>query len=225
MLDKSFQEITSNIKNAITRTQLEIMTDANKKLVNLYYNIGKMLEENSSWGNKFIDNVAMDLKMSFPNLKGFSVRNLKYMKIFYNEYKNDEEFVQLVAQLPWKHNITLMQKVKDKEIRKWYMNKCLEDGWSDSVLVYQIDTNLYDRQEKAIKHNNFELTLKQNSELANNMMKEPYVFDLIELTEEEYEELDRLATLMLDPDKNFDELLQIWNSESKYRIMSGALNG
>lgn len=75
MLDKSFQEITSNIKNAITRTQLEIMTDANKKLVNLYYNIGKMLEENSSWGNKFIDNIVMDLKMSFPNLKGFSVRN------------------------------------------------------------------------------------------------------------------------------------------------------
>lgn len=78
------------------------MTDANKKLVNLYYNIGKMLEENSSWGNKFIDNVAMDLKMSFPNLKEFSVHNLKYMKTFYNEYKNDEEFVQLVAQIPWK---------------------------------------------------------------------------------------------------------------------------
>ena len=117
MLDKSFQEITSSIKNAITNTQLEIMTDANKKLVNLYFNIGKILEENSSWGNKFIDNVAMELKMSFPNLKGFSVRNLKYMKSFYNEYKDDGEFVQLVAQLPWKHNITLMQKVKDKEIR------------------------------------------------------------------------------------------------------------
>lgn len=204
MLDKSFQEITSNIKNAITRTQLEIMTDANKKLVNLYYKIGKMLEENSSWGNKFIDNVAMDLKMSFPNLKGFSVRNLKYMKTFYNEYKDDAEFVQLVAQLPWKHNITLMQKVKDKEIRKWYMNKCLEDGWSDSVLVYQIDTNLYDRQEKAIKHNNFELTLKQNSDLANNMMKEPYVFDLIELTEDYKEKelenkmLNRLKNILLE---------------------------
>lgn len=204
MLDKSFQEITSNIKNAITRTQLEIMTDANKKLVNLYYNIGKMLEENSSWGNKFIDNVAMDLKMSFPNLKGFSVRNLKYMKTFYNEYKDDEEFVQLVAQLPWKHNITLMQKVKDKEIRKWYMNKCLEDGWSDSVLVYQIDTNLYDRQERAIKHNNFGLTLKQNSDLANNMMKEPYVFDLIELTEDYKEKelenkmLNRLKNILLE---------------------------
>lgn len=204
MLDKSFQEITSNIKNAITKTQLEIMTDANKKLVNLYYNIGKMLEENSSWGNKFIDNVAMDLKISFPNLKGFSVRNLKYMKTFYNEYKDDEEFVQLVAQLPWKHNITLMQKVKDKEIRKWYMNKCLEDGWSDSILVYQIDTNLYDRQEKVIKHNNFKLTLKQNSDLANDMMKEPYVFDLIELTEDYKEKelenkmLNRLKNILLE---------------------------
>ena len=180
MLDKSFQEITSSIKNAITKTQLEIMTDANKKLVNLYFNISKTLEENSSWGNKFIDNVAMELKMSFPNLKGFSVRNLKYMKSFYNEYKDDEEFVQLVAQLPWKHNITLIQKVKDKEIRKWYMGKCLEEGWSDNILVYQIDTNLYNRQVKTIKHNNFNLTLKQNNDLANNIMKEPYVFDLIE---------------------------------------------
>lgn len=97
-----------------------------------------------------------------------------------------------------------MQKVKDKEIRKWYMNKCLEDGWSDSVLVYQIDTNLYGRQEKAIKHNNFELTLKQNSDLANNMMKEPYVFDLIELTEDYKEKelenkmLNRLKNILLE---------------------------
>lgn len=209
MLDKSFQEVTNNIKNEITKTQLEIMVDANKKLVNLYFNIGKTLEENSSWGNKFIDNVAIDLKLSFPNLKGFSVRNLKYMKSFYNEYKDDEEIVQLVAQLPWKHNITLMQKVKNKEIRKWYMNRCLEDGWSDSVLIYQIDTNLYDRQEKSIKHNNFELTLKQNSDLANNMMKEPYVFDLIELTEDYKEKeleskmLERLKCILLELGSGF----------------------
>ena len=209
MLDKSFQEITSNIKNAITNTQLEIMTDANKKLVNLYFNIGKALEENSNWGNKFIDNVAIDLKLSFPNLKGFSIRNLKYMKTFYNEYKDDEEFVQLVAQLPWKHNITLMQKVKNKEIRKWYMNRCLEDGWSDSILVYQIETNLYGRQVSAIKHNNFELTLKQNSDLANNMMKEPYVFDLIELTEDYKEKelenkmLERLKNILLELGNGF----------------------
>lgn len=172
MLNNSFQEITDNIKNEISRTQLEIMINANTKLVNLYFYIGKTLEENSSWGSKFIDNVAIELKMSFPNLKGFSVRNLKYMKLFYNEYKEeDNEFVQLVAQIPWKHNITLMQKVKDKEVRKWYMIRCLDEGWSDSILVYQIETDLYNRQGKAIKHNNFNITLKQNSDLANNLMK------------------------------------------------------
>ena len=137
MLDKSFVEVTNNIKSAITKTQLEIMINANNKLVNLYYSIGKTLEENSKWGNKFIDNVAKELKITFPNLKGFSVRNLKYMKAFYNEYKDDGEFVQLVAQLPWKHNITLMQKVKN------------------------------------IKHNNFKITLKENGDLANNIMKGP----------------------------------------------------
>ena len=200
MLDKSFQEITNSIKEEITNTQLEIMSNANKRLVHLYYNIGKTLEENSNWGNKFIDNVAMELKLSFPKLKGFSVRNLKYMKSFYNEYKDNNEFVQLVAQLPWKHNITLIQKVKDKGIRKWYMNKCLEEGWSDSILIYQIDTNLYNRQEKTIKHNNFSITLKKNSDLANNMMKEPYVFDLIELTED-YKEKE-LENKMLEKLKN-----------------------
>ena len=166
MLDKSFKEICDDIKKDVKDTQLEIMINANTNLVNLYYRIGKTLEENSKWGNKFIDNVAIELKNTFPNLKGFSIRNLKYMKTFYNEYKDDAEFVHLGAQLPWKHNITLMQKVKDKEIRKWYMGKCLEEGWSDNVLVYQIDTDLYNRQVKAIKHNNFNLTLKQNTDLA-----------------------------------------------------------
>lgn len=112
MLDNHFQEITDDIKNRILKTQLEIMADANNKLVHLYYNIGRILEENSRWGNKFIDSIATELKLSFPTLKGFSIRNLKYMKTFYNEYKNDKVFVQPVAQIPWKHNITLIQKIK-----------------------------------------------------------------------------------------------------------------
>lgn len=184
MLDKSFQEIYNNIKNDVKSTQLKVMTNANADLVNLYYRIGKTINENYTWGNKFVENLALELKLTFPNLKGFSVRNLNYMKAFYNEYKNDNEFLQLVAKLPWKHNITLMQKVKDKNIRKWYIEKCLKEGWSDSILVYQIDTDLYKRQVKNVKHNNFKVTLKENSDLANNIMKEPYVFDLIELTED-----------------------------------------
>ena len=209
MLDKSFKEICDDIKKDVKDTQLEIMINANTNLVNLYYRIGKALEENSKWGNKFIDNVAFELKNTFPTLKGFSVRNLKYMKAFYNEYKDGSEFVQLVAQLPWKHNITLMQKVKDKNIRKWYMEKCLEEGWSKNILIYQIDTDLYKRQVENVKHNNFNLTLKENSDLANNIMKEPYVFDLIELTEDykerelENKMIERLKNVLLELGSGF----------------------
>ena len=209
MLDKSFKEICDGIKKDVKDTQLEIMINANTNLVNLYYRIGKALEENSKWGNKFIDNVAFELKNTFPTLKGFSVRNLKYMKAFYNEYKDGSEFVQLVAQLPWKHNITLMQKVKDKNIRKWYMEKCLEEGWSKNILIYQIDTDLYKRQVENVKHNNFNLTLKENSDLANNIMKEPYVFDLIELTEDykerelENKMIKRLKNVLLELGSGF----------------------
>ena len=146
MLDKSFREICDGIKKDVKDTQLEIMVNANTNLVNLYYRIGKIISENFSWGNKFVENVSFELKNTFPTLKGFSARNLNYMKAFYEEYKDDEEFLHLGAKLPWKHNITLMQKVKN------------------------------------IKHNNFKITLKENTNLANNIMKEPYVFDLIELT-------------------------------------------
>ncbi len=209
MLDKSFQEITNNIKSMVSKTQLDIMLDANSKLINLYYNIGKTISDNYELGNKFVDNLDLELKLSFPNLKGFSARNLNYMKSFYEEYKDDSEFLHLGAKLPWKHNIILIEKVKDKDIRKWYMEQCVVEGWSKSVLIYQIDTNLYTRQVKNIKHNNFELTLKKNSDLADNMMKEPYVFDLIELTNDykerelENKMLERLKNVLLELGSGF----------------------
>ena len=202
--DKTYNEVINNIKQDINKTQLDIMLNANISLVNLYYRIGKVLYDNSKWGNKFLDKLAFELKTAYPNQKGFSIRNLKYMKTFYTEYKDDSEIVQLVAQLPWTHNIILIEKVKDKSIRKWYIEKCMEDGWSKNVLIYQTDTNLYKRQIKNIKHNNFNLTLKQNSDLANNMMKDPYIFDIIELTNNYNEKnienkmLERLKNVLLE---------------------------
>ena len=202
--DKTYNEVINNIKQDINKTQLDIMLNANISLVNLYYRIGKVLYDNSKWGNKFLDKLAFELKTAYPNQKGFSIRNLKYMKTFYAEYKDDSEIVQLVAQLPWTHNIILIEKVKDKSIRKWYIEKCMEDGWSKNVLIYQTDTNLYKRQIKNIKHNNFNLTLKQNSDLANNMMKDPYIFDIIELTNNYNEKnienkmLERLKNVLLE---------------------------
>ena len=209
MLDKHFQEIIGNIKEDIKNTQLDIMLNANINLVNLYYRLGKIIYENSSWGDKFIDNVAVELKTSFPRQKGFSVRNLKYMKSFYKEYMNDEQFVQLVAQIPWKHNIILIQKIKDINIRKWYIEKSIDEGWTEAVLNYQIDTDLYKRQVENVKHNNFNLTLNKNIELAISILKEPYVFDLIELSESQKEKelenkmLEKLKNLLLELGSGF----------------------
>ena len=204
MVDKTYNSIINNIKEDINKTQLDIMINANISLVNLYYRIGKVLYDNSNWGNKFIDKLSFELKISFPNQKGYSIRNLKYMKSFYSEYKENMEFVQLVAQLPWTHNIILIEKVKDKIIRKWYIKKCIEEGWSKSVLIYQIETNLYKRQVKNIKYNNFNLTLKENSDLASYIMKDPYIFDIIELSnnykEKELENkmIERLKKVLLE---------------------------
>lgn len=220
-IDKTYNAAIYDIKQDINKTQLDIMINANISLVNLYYRIGKVLYDNSVWGNKFLDKLAFELKNTYPNQKGFSIRNLKYMKTFYSEYHDDLEFVHLGAQLPWKHNVSLIEKVKDKSVRKWYMEKCIEEGWSKSILIYQIDTNLYKRQIKNIKHNNFNLTLKQNSELVSNIMKDPYVFDFIELTDD-YKEKE-LENKMLEKLKNV--LLEFGNGFSfignQYKLTVG----
>jgi len=115
-IDRTYNNAIDSIKQDINKTQLDIMVNANISLVNLYYRIGKVLYENSKWGNKFLDKLAFELKSTYPNQKGFSIRNLKYMKTFYSEYYDNLEFVQLAAQLPWTHNIILIEKIKNKNI-------------------------------------------------------------------------------------------------------------
>ena len=151
----------------------------------LYYNIGIIINKHKSWGNKFIENLARDIKLEFPNTTGYSVRNLKYMAKFASEYP-DKEFVQTVsAQIPWSHNCVIMDKVKDNKERVWYINKAIENGWSHSVLVHQIESELYKRQAMAEKISNFESKLPApQSELAVQTMKDPYIFDFIPFKED-----------------------------------------
>ena len=146
----------------------------------LYYNIGKVINAHKTWGSKFIDNLAADIKLSFPNTTGYSARNLKYMAKFAATYP-DIEFVQTVsAQITWSHNVALLDKVKDDNIRVWYMQKTIENGWSHSVLIHQIESGLYERQAIAEKISNFENRLASpQSELAVQTMKDPYIFDFI----------------------------------------------
>lgn len=113
MLEKDFKETIININQEILDTQISIMSDANKRLINLYFKLGKIIYDNSTWGNKFIESLAIELKLDFPNSVGFSARNLQRMKKFYEEYKNEEILPPAVAKLPWTHNIMLIEKIKD----------------------------------------------------------------------------------------------------------------
>ena len=177
-----YKEIFSSIKNEILKSQYKAMQVVNKELIFMYWNIGKIILNNSEWGNKFIDNLAVDLKLEFPNTTGFSVRNLKYMKKMAEEYPDFKFVQQVVAQIPWRHNTLLIEKIKDKEERKWYIGETLRNGWSRSMLKMQIEGKVYERQVVASKVNNFPITLPDiQSDIAIQTMKDPYLFDFISI--------------------------------------------
>ena len=183
--DNQYLSVIESIKTEISKAQYNAALQVNKELTLLYYHIGRIINEHKSWGNKFIDNLARDIKIAYPNSTGYSVRNLKYMAKFAAEYP-DEEFVQTVsAQIPWSHNVAIVEKIKKVEQREWYIKKTLENGWSYSVLVHQIESGLYERQAIAQKISNFESLLPApQSELAVQTMKDPYVFDFIPFKED-----------------------------------------
>jgi len=154
-------------------------------LITLYYNIGKIINEHKTWGNKFIENLATDIKLSFPDAKGYSVRNLKYMAKLAATYADDEFMQQAVAQIPWGHTVVLLDKFSDNTIRNWYIEKTIENGWSRNVLIHQIESGLYQHQAIADKISNFENRLATpQSELAVQTMKDPYIFDFIPFKED-----------------------------------------
>ena len=180
-----YLSIIKNIKSEITAAQYRAAIHVNADMLLLYYDIGCVINEHKSWGNKFIDNLATDIRIAFPESKGYSVRNLKYMAKFAEIYPDREFVQQVVAQIPWGHNIVLLDKVADMDERKWYIKKSAENGWSRNVLVHQIESNLYQRQVLADKVTNFDHRLPSpQSELAVQTMKDPYVFDFIPFRED-----------------------------------------
>ena len=146
----------------------------------LYHSIGEVINAHKTWGSKFVENLAADIKLSFPDATGYSVRNLKYMAKFAAAYPGDEFVQQAVAQIPWGHNVVLMDKLSKSEERLWYAERSAENGWSRNVLVHQIESGLYQRQVLAEKVSNFGNRLPSpQSELAAQTMKDPYIFDFI----------------------------------------------
>ena len=210
MVEKEFKNIVEEIKQQINSTQYEIFKNANMNLLRLYYNIGKIINENSIWGNKFIDELATELKITFPNIKGFSVRNLKSMKKYYIECNKNAKVQMSSAQIPWSHNMLILDKIRDDAKRIWYMEQTAVNGWSYDVLAFQIKSELYERQVLGDKPNNFNESLSSSqSELAKDMMKDPYILNLTGLkqnyieTELEQAMIEKIKTVLLELGNGF----------------------
>ena len=208
ILNKDFKLVVDTIKEDIKKTQIKAAREVNSELIKMYYRIGKILNDNSKYGNSFIKNVADSIKLEYPNMKGFSERNLKYMKKLYREYRDYEKVQQLVAQLPWGHNVLLMEKIKDISVRKIYMRATIENGWSRNILDMQISFNYHKRIGSSV--NNFKLSVSDiDSDLVNNTIKDPYIFDFLTLSsdykEKELENamIERIKDVLLELGKGF----------------------
>lgn len=196
-MDKEYIIWLNALKFKIRSTQLKTAIAVNSALIQFYWELGKMIaEKDNIWGNNLIAQIAKDLKTEFPEMKGLSRSNLFNAKKFYNFY--NEQLVQiteavivqqsvgqigqqLFAQLPWGHNIMIFTKSKDIEEANFYIQHTIENNWSRDVLALQIKTNLYSRQGKSI--NNFKNTLPEPlSDLAVQTLKDPYIFDFLNMT-------------------------------------------
>lgn len=176
----------ADLKTRILAAQQRAALAVNRELVLLYWQIGHDILERQArqgWGAKVIERLAHDLRTAFPDMKGFSPRNLKYMRAF-SEAWPDSEFVQgVLAQLPWYHQLALLDKLRTADERRWYAAKAIENNWSRNVLVIQIETRLCERSGTAVS--NFEALLpRPHSELARESLKDPYRLDFLGLGED-----------------------------------------
>ena len=204
-----YTELLEGLKKRIREARVRAGLSVNRELIRLYWEVGKSILERqkfSHWGDKVLDKLAMDLRREFPDMKGFSRTNLKYMRMFAQAYPEFGQ--QPVDQLPWGHNMVLITKVKDPTEREWYIRTCIEHGWSRAVLLHQIDSDLYHRRGKALT--NFQQTLPApQSDLALELVKDPYSFDFLgltdDITERQLEEslLEHLRRFLLELGKGF----------------------
>jgi predicted nuclease of restriction endonuclease-like (RecB) superfamily len=189
LFPNDYDDFFRNLKERIRSAQVKAALAVNQELVLLYWQIGRDIlqrQQDEGWGTKVVDRLAQDLKMEFPEMTGFSPRNLKYMRAFAEAYPDEALVHQLGAQIPWKHNCAILDKLKDPEQRVWYIQKTVEHGWSRNVLMHQIDTDLYSRQGGALT--NFQAVLPApQSDLAQSLLKSEYNLEFLNLREKALE--------------------------------------
>ena len=180
-LPHGYANLLASLKKRIQQERIKTVLSANCAMVMLYWDIGASIlerQQTEGWGAKVIDRLSFDLKEAFPDMKGFSSRNLKYMRKFAESWRDRQLVQRTVALIPWRSNLALLDKLKDLKQRLWYAQKTIENGWSRDVLSFQIETQLHKRLGKAT--NNFELALPPaDSDMASQIFKDPYVFDFL----------------------------------------------
>ncbi|MBU2599207.1 DUF1016 family protein [bacterium] len=190
-----YGNLLSEIKNYIRQAQIKAVFSVNAEMIRMYWDIGYMIDErqkSEGWGAGVIPRLAKDIQNDLSEAKGFSERNIKRMLAFYREYPalgfvpqpvaQMDNSKQLVCQIPWGHNIMLMEKIKDQPMRFWYMEQTIQNGWSRDVLGFMIKSSVHTRQGNLIS--NFEITLPNpQSDMVRQTLKDPYIFDFLTLTE------------------------------------------
>ena len=185
----NYAALLDNIKERIQTAQVRAALAVNRELVLLYWEIGQEIlhrQASEGWGSKVVERLAKDLHAAFPEVKGLSRTNLLYMRAFAEAWPEKTIVQQVVGQIPWGHNVRLLDLVKMPEERLWYVQATVENGWSRNVLVLQIEGGLYRRQGRAVT--NFEHTLPvPQSDLAVQLLKDPYNFDFLTLSQKAHE--------------------------------------
>ncbi len=184
-----YPDLLATVTDRVSAGRARVVSSVNQELLKTYWSIGSDLLERESaegWGTKVVDRLSTDIRQVFPDARGFSPRNLRYMRSFAQAWPDPSILQRSVAILPWRHNIVLLEKLKDQDIRLWYAAAAIENGWSRDILVLQIDTRLHERSGKAIT--NFKATLPpSDSDLAQQLTKDPYVFDFVAMTDQHNE--------------------------------------
>jgi len=183
-LDKNYSDFLKVIKERLKNSQIRAALTVNRELIQFYWRLGKDIIEKQKtfkWGESFLEQFSHDMRKAFPEMQGFSVTTLKRMRLFAEQYPHFEKGAQAVHQLPWGHIVVLIHKIKSDSTRDWYADQSIQHGWSRSVLEMQIESGLYERQGSAVhKVTNYRHHLPTpQSDLANEILKDPYNFDFL----------------------------------------------
>lgn len=209
-LSPDYRQWLQQLKQQFHQTQQQAVRAVNRQMLQFYWQLGEQIveqQQNYSWGEGFLKQLSQDLMLEFPEIKGFSKRNLEYIRRWYLFWSQDRSIAQQVVaqlgQIPWGHHTTIIDKCKDFEIAQFYLQSSIQYGWSRAVLTHQIESQLWQRQGKAV--NNFTDTLSTlQSDLAQQTLKDPNIFDFLSLSPEHNERqleqalIDKISQFLLE---------------------------